>query len=73
MGWIRAVAREIYGLFVDDGAFALLILLWLAIVWQGLPRLGFPPQWTGALLFAGLALLLVGSAMRYARRGPGAG
>lgn len=68
MGWIRTVLREGLGLFVDDGSFAVAILAWLLLVWLVLPRLGVEAVWTGIILFAGLALILVESATRRARR-----
>lgn len=69
MTWMRTVIREIFGLFVDDGSFALLILAWLPVCLFLLPHLGSSPAWTSVILFAGLALILVGSAIRYKRPG----
>ncbi len=75
MNWLRTIAREIFGLFVDDGSFALLILLWLGLIALLLPYLAWMPIWTlkwrGAILFLGLAAILMGSALRYARRNKG--
>ncbi len=68
MRWLNTVLREIWGLFVDDGSFALAIVIWLLLAWLVLPRLGIPPGWTGIILFAGLALILLESATRSARR-----
>ena len=64
MRWLRAIGGEIFGLFVDDGAFALAITVWLGAVWVVLPRLGVPTAWGGVILFAGLAVILVESATR---------
>ncbi len=69
MTWLRTAAAETVGLFVDDGSFALAILLWLATCWLLLPRLGLPALWPPAILFAGLVLILVESAARRARTG----
>lgn len=69
MTWIRAIAAELFGLFVDDGTFALAILAWLAVCGLALPRVGVGPEAQGVLLFAGLAAVLVESAARRARRG----
>jgi hypothetical protein len=33
MSWIKTVLREVFGLFVDDGSFAIAILAWLLLVW----------------------------------------
>jgi hypothetical protein len=68
MNWLRTIFREIFGLFVDDGSFALLILVWLGLTALLLPYLGWVPTWRGHILFAGLAAILMGSAIRYARR-----
>lgn len=67
MGWIRTVMRELFGLFVDDGSFAVAILAWLLLVWLGL-RFGVGAGWAGLIMVAGLALILLESAVRRARR-----
>ncbi len=72
MKWIASVLREVWGLFVDDGSFALAIVLWL-FLWLAigqwiLPRLLWLHPWAGPALFAGLALILVESAARFARK-----
>jgi hypothetical protein len=67
MKWLNNIFREIFGLFVDDGSFALAILIWLAVVRWAMPRLNIPSGITGVILFAGLALILTESAARYAR------
>ena len=68
MKWLRTILGEIFGLFVDDGSFAIMILTWVLLVTLVFPRMGWIPQWRGLVLFCGLALILVGSAVRYARR-----
>jgi hypothetical protein len=68
MRWIRTVADEIFGLFVDDGSFALAIIAWLLLVWLAVSRLGIGARWAAAGLFLGLAAILVESAARRARR-----
>ncbi len=69
MGWMRTVAMEIWGLFVDDGSFALAILVWVGVVWMVAPRLGLSAAGAGgAVLFVGLGLILVESTMRYSLR-----
>ena len=67
MRWLKSIAREILGLFVDDGSFALAILLCLALAVALLPRIAPSASWTGPTLFAGLALILIESTLRYAR------
>jgi hypothetical protein len=68
MPWIKAIVREVFGLFVDDGSFALSILLWLGFVWLVLPRFKAPLHWNGLILFGGLGLILIESAIRFSRR-----
>ena len=66
MSWIRYVAREIAGLFVDDGSLALAVLGWAGLLWVFRHRLaGFALG--GVLLFSGLAVILVESLIRFAR------
>jgi hypothetical protein len=68
MKWLQNIFREIFGLFVDDGSFALAILSWLAVVRWATPHLNIPSGITGVILFAGLALILAESTARYSRR-----
>jgi hypothetical protein len=68
MKWLKNIFREVFGLFVDDGSFALAILLWLAIVRWATPHLNIPSGITGIILFAGLAVILAESTTRYSRR-----
>jgi hypothetical protein len=68
MKWLKNIFHEIFGLFVDDGIFAIAILLWLAVVRWTTPHLNIPSGITGVILFAGLALILTESATRYSRR-----
>jgi hypothetical protein len=68
MRWLRTVVRELYGLFVDDGRFALTVVIWLCVCWLILPRVAASTFWPGMLLFAGLAAILVESASRRARK-----
>lgn len=70
MRWLRSVAREILELFVDDGSFAIAIVVWLALVVVGLPRAAAGARWAGMALFVGLALILIESVLRFARRHP---
>ncbi len=68
MYWLKTSLAQIFGLFVDDGRFALTILVWLGIIWLGLPRLNLPAASNGVILFVGLATILAESALR---RAPG--
>jgi len=63
MRWIAAIAREIWGLFVDDIGLAIASLIWIGLVWLGAQWLG--PA-AGPALFAGLGVILITSALRRA-------
>jgi hypothetical protein len=67
MRWLGMAWSEFIGLFVDDGSFAIAILAWLLVAWLALPRLPLPPAWPPIILFAGLAVILVESAVRRSR------
>ena len=60
---LATVARELYGLVVDDGVLALAAIVWTGAVFL-MSRLGFPASWGGVALVAGLAVILVESALR---------
>jgi len=66
MSWLKTIIREIYGLFVDDGSFALAIVVWLGIAAFILPRVAIPASANGPILLAGLLLILFESALRRA-------
>jgi hypothetical protein len=68
MRWLKMIVAEVFGLFVDDGSFALAILVWLGVVWAAVSRLRVPSAWHGVILFAGLTVILAASAWRGARR-----
>ena len=65
---LNTIWRELIGLFVDDPLFAVAILAWLALVWLVVACAGIAPVWRAIALLAGLAVILVESATRAARR-----
>ena len=67
MKWMKAVVREVVGLFVDDVRFAAAILVWVALV-AGLFPKGLPRRPGVGCLSGGLAIILIVSAMRFARK-----
>lgn len=67
MRLLRAVWDELFGLFVDDGRFAVFILAWLALCGLLLPRLGLPAAVPPLALAAGLCAILIESVWRRAR------
>ena len=66
---VKIIFRDILGLFVDDGSFALAILLWLGLVSLLVRALQLPFA-GGMILFLGLAAILIESVTRFARRPP---
>jgi hypothetical protein len=68
MRWLRSIAREVFGLFVDDGSFAVAIVIWLLLVVILLPRVVASASWAAPALFAGLGVILAQSVLRYARK-----
>lgn len=68
MRWLKTILTEGWGLFVDDGRYALSIVVWLALVWLLLPRLRLDGGWNALILFVGLLAILLESVSRRARR-----
>lgn len=66
MSWLKSIWSELIGLFVDDGNFALSLLIWLAACGLMLPRLDLPSFLPPILLFGGLVVILARSALRRA-------
>lgn len=67
MRWIGNIVREVFGLFVDDGSFAIAILAWIGIVGFALSRTAVALP-GGLILFIGLCLVLLESVTRFSRR-----
>lgn len=66
---LRAILSEIIGLFVDDGALALALVLWCGAVGAAhrlAPALSMPVL--GAALLAGCAVILLGNLRRHVGR-----
>jgi hypothetical protein len=68
MHWLNAAIGEIYGLFVDDGHFALAILVWLLFIWLAVSLLPSLAAWGSIVFFLGLAAILLVNASQAARR-----
>ncbi len=66
MNWLRGIGSELLGLFVDDGWFALSVIIWVIACGLALPRLSLPSALPPIILFIGLALILARSALRRA-------
>jgi hypothetical protein len=63
---IKTALREVYGLFVEDGSYALAVILWLLCAVFVLPLLP-DPGWRAPLLFAGSILILLENVVRSAK------
>jgi len=68
MTCLKAILREILGLFMDDGSFAFFVLAWVGLTVFLLPYFGLALRWRGVILFAGLAMILFASAVRFSRQ-----
>ena len=58
MNWLRSAWVELFGLFVDNGRFAIAILVWVALAWLTFPHL-LPPGWDAIALAVGLIVILI--------------
>lgn len=67
MSWLRTALVELWGLFVEDGRYALAIVVWLLLAWRVLPVLDLDRGWNAAILAAGLLAILAESVLRRAR------
>ncbi len=68
MRWLQSILREILSLFVDDGSFAIAILVWVGLIIFVLPHVTHHANWLAPALFSGLALILIESVLRFSRR-----
>jgi len=57
---MKAVLRELFGLFVDDATLAIGLLIWVALAGYVLPLLQLG-SWSGPMLALGAAIVLVAS------------
>jgi len=68
MKFIGTIARELLGLFVDDGSLAIGVLAWVGLVAALLESGVASPALCGPLFVAGLAALLIENVWRTARK-----
>ncbi len=66
MTLLRTILSELIGLFVDDWAFALLILAWVGLF--AVPGVRAHLPYAGPALFLGLAVLTLAFVARKARQ-----
>lgn len=67
MNLLRNVWSEVIGLFVDDGALALLVLALIAVVTAAIKLLGLPALLGGVVVLIGCLLVLTISLFRATR------
>jgi len=68
MTLVSTIAKELLGLFVDDGSLALAILAWIGCI-AVLASAANPSTYlVGGLLFAGLLAILAESVLRRSRK-----
>ena len=58
MSWFKSISSELIGLFVDDGNFALSMVIWLVVCGLALPWMGLPSLLPPVILFSGLVVIL---------------
>ncbi len=68
MKWLRTIAHEVLGLFVDDGSFAVAIVVWLVILKMLILHSTHAAHGGGFILFGGLAAILAQSVLRAGRK-----
>jgi hypothetical protein len=76
MTFAKSALSEIWGLFVDDGTFAAVLLAWCVVARVVLPRLSLPAHGSAVVFFLGclaalLANILMPTPGRNGRRGAG--
>lgn len=67
MSILKLIWNETFGLFVDDGALALQVVILIAALAAGVKLAGLPPLWAALLLIAGLLGILAVSLKRKTR------
>ena len=67
---IVTIIRELWGLFVDDGSLAFLLLLWCLFAATVLPKMMQNDSWSAPALFIGCAAILLANVIMSAGRLP---
>ncbi|TXR50120.1 hypothetical protein FVA77_06395 [Phyllobacterium endophyticum] len=70
MNIVRTAIREIFGMFIDDGALALWSMILIFLVAAAVEFGGLPGLAGGIMLLAGCILILAESTFRAARKKP---
>jgi hypothetical protein len=67
MSAVVTALKEVYGLFVEDGRYAVAIVAWLLLAALVLPRF-VAASWRAPLLLCGLIVILIENVVRSAKR-----
>ncbi len=67
MNILKTAVQELWGLFVEDGSYAVAIAVWLLFCAALLPHFG-AANWRAPLLLVGLLLILLENVARSAKR-----
>lgn len=67
MNILGTAVKELWGLFVEDGSYAVAIVVWLLLCAFVLPHLG-AASWRAPLLLIGLLFILLENVARSARQ-----
>jgi hypothetical protein len=67
---LKTIWEELFGLFVDDGSFALAIMIWILVAGLGFSYLPGSASWRGPVFFLGLVVFLFENVVRTARHRP---
>lgn len=65
---VIAMARKVFGLFVDDGSLALSILVWIVALHVVIPMMPIKEAWAAPLLFFGCVAILIENVLRASRK-----
>ena len=68
MSALATAAREIWGLFVDDGKLAIGLVVWCAIAGLIFPRLPMTPEADALLLAFGCIAILIATVLAAGRK-----
>jgi len=64
---VWTAVQEVYGLFVEDGSLAMMLLLWIAVVAFVFPRWPGGMAWHAPLFCLGVLMILLENVWRSAR------
>ena len=67
MQTLLRIGRKLIGLFIDSGSLAATVLGWIVVCGVPVSQLLPNSAWQGPILFIGVALILVESALRGAK------